>query len=96
MILHTLNASPGTAAFNDCLAVIAPGDTLLLLGNGVYAALDGTPACKLLAACGADIRVLHADAAAAGVLAQIGAALAIGMAGFVELSERHPRQQAWY
>ena len=40
MILHTLNASPAQQAFADCLRVVAPGDHILLLGNGVYAAMS--------------------------------------------------------
>ncbi|MBP6724956.1 MAG: hypothetical protein KA137_08950, partial [Halioglobus sp.] len=48
MTLHTLNASPASAVFADCLRLLAPGDALLLLGDGVYAALEGTAARSAL------------------------------------------------
>ena len=41
MILHTLNASPSSAAFTDCVSIMAKGDALVLMGDGVYAALAG-------------------------------------------------------
>jgi tRNA 2-thiouridine synthesizing protein B len=96
MTLHTLNASPASAAFADCLRLIAPGDALLLLGDGVYAALAGTGPCRALDASGAQLYILGEDAAAAGVLAHIGSAAVVDIDGFVALSERFSRQLAWY
>ncbi len=97
MILHTLNKAPGQRAFHDCLALLQADHALLLLGNGVYAALQATPAAKLLAATGAPIYVLEADALAAGIVGRLmpGATL-VDDDGFVELSERFSRQLAWY
>jgi len=94
--LHTLSAAPASAACTDCLRLIAPGDQLLLLGDGVYAALPGTPARAALDACGARFFVLREDAVAAGIAARLDAASLVDMAGFVELTERCPRQLAWY
>ena len=37
-VLHTLSALPGTEACTDCLRMLAEGDALLLMGDGVYAA----------------------------------------------------------
>lgn len=82
--------------FRDCLAVLAPGDCLLLLGDGVYAAISCTPDWDALAASGADIHVLEADARAAGVMKLAPGARPTDMDGFVELSERCSRQMAWY
>ena len=96
MILHTLNASPASAALRDCLAVVQAGDALLLLGDGVYAAMAGTDTSARLNASGAEVYVLEPDAMAAGILDRIAAANVVDMNGFVELSERFPRQQAWY
>jgi tRNA 2-thiouridine synthesizing protein B len=96
MVLHTLNASPSSRAFAECLRLLVPGDSLLLLGDGVYAALAGTPSRAQLEASGADLKVLYPDAAAAGILAQLGDVQTVDMAGFVALSERCPRQLAWY
>ena len=96
MILHTLNAPPGRAAFTDCLRLIAAGDALLLMGDGVYAAIAQTDAGTALQASGAEIYVLAADATAAGVNNLIEGATRMDMDGFVALTERFPRQQAWY
>ena len=96
MILHTLNAAPGSAAFTDCLRLIAAGDALLLMGDGVYAAMAQTDAGAALQASGAEIYVLGADATAAGVKNLIDEVSCLDMDGFVALTERFPRQQAWY
>ena len=96
MTLHTLNATPASAAFTDCLRLIAPGDALLLLGDGVYAALAGTAARGALERCGAEVFVLGEDAAATGVLARLEGLEVIDMDGFVALTERFTRQLAWY
>ena len=96
MTLHTLSTSPTATAFADCLRLIAPGDALLLLGDGVYAALAGTAPRTELDHCGARLYVLQEDAAAAGVLGRLDGLATVDMDGFVELSERFTRQLAWY
>lgn len=96
MILHTLNASPASTAFYDCMALLKPGDALLLIGDGVYAALSGTAACEALRGSGADIHMLEDDARAAGVLGRTEHAAAVDIEGFVRLTERFERQLAWY
>ena len=95
MILHTINAAPGSAAFNDCLRVAAAEDAIVLLGNAVYAVLQVDAAREQLLGSGAAVYVLAEHAAAAGVGA-CEAFAAIDMDGFVALSERYPRQQAWH
>ena len=96
-MLHTLNALPGSAAARDCLAVLAAGDTLLLLGDGVYAAMEGAVTCELIVQGPAEVHVLAEDAAARGVCSRLAPAITpLDMAGFVALSERYPRQMAWY
>jgi tRNA 2-thiouridine synthesizing protein B len=96
MILHTLNAPPSSNVFSECLSLLQPGDALLLMGDGVYAALSDTSSCSALVASGADIYALVDDARAAGVLDRIEHATALDMDGFVELSERFERQLGWY
>lgn len=97
MLLHTLNALPGTPACEDCLALVAAGDALLLMGDGAYAALARSDAWARLAASGAELYVLADDAAARGIDARLGPSVtALDMAGFVALTERFPRLQAWY
>ena len=97
MILHTLNASPSSPAFADCMRLLRKGDALLLLGDGVYAAIAGTPACTALKNTGAELYLIQSDADAAGLLNRIDDTLAhVDYEGFVALTERFPNQQAWY
>lgn len=96
MILHTLNASPSSSAFNDCVKVARAGDALVLMGDGVYAALQGTMGCEQLQSMGIELYVLGPDALAAGVVMPANGINIIDMDGFVTLTERFPRQHAWY
>ena len=96
MVLHTLNASPSSAAFADCLRLIAPGDTVLLLGDAVYGAVTGSTDRQALERSGAEICVLQEDAMAAGLANRMAGATLVDMDGFVELTERISRQLAWY
>ncbi|MBN7797745.1 sulfurtransferase complex subunit TusB [Parahaliea mediterranea] len=97
MVLHTVNCPPSHPALGQCLRLLAPGDALLLLGDGVYAALAGSRAAAELAASGAALHVLDVDARAAGVLERLADGVSVcDDEGFVALTERYPRQQAWY
>ncbi len=96
MVLHTLNSGPSSAAFADCLRMLAPGDALVLLGDGAYCAVAGTPALEQLAASDAAVYVLTEHASARGCRVSGEAVSAIDMSRFVELSEQFPRQLAWY
>lgn len=97
MILHTLSTGPDSSAFADCLRVATSDDAILLMGNGVYVALEGTQPCADLLAAGAEIFVLEADANAAGISNRISSqASVVNFASFVELTERFARQLAWY
>ena len=96
MILHTLNASPSSAAFHDCLKVAHTGDAVVLMGDGVYAALEGTLACIDMQTKNVELFILGADALLAGVTEPAPGIQTIDMDGLVALTERYPRQQAWY
>lgn len=96
MLLHTLNATPSAAAFRGCIEVVQAGDAIVLLGDGVYAALEGTAGCSELQATGAELFVLRADALLAGVTRPAPNIVSIDMEGLVALTERYSRQLAWY
>jgi tRNA 2-thiouridine synthesizing protein B len=96
MVLHTLSTSPDHPAFLQCLSALRAQDALLLMGDGVYAALLNSHPLNQLRDSGAAIHVLASDASAAG-LTSLPAGLAFAsMLDFVELTERYPRQMAWY
>ena len=95
--MHTLNAAPDSSAFFDCCRMLCASDALILLGDGVYAALRGTDAQARLLDTGVEIYVLHADACAAGVLQRLDNRVTVAcFDDFAALSERFTKQQAWY
>jgi tRNA 2-thiouridine synthesizing protein B len=97
VILHTLHCSPSSAAFADLLRVLAQGDSVLLLGDGVYAAIAGSTALAELSAREVTIHALAQDVAAAAVGSMLDGSIALAdYAGFVALTEACPRQLAWY
>lgn len=96
MILHTLYAAPSNPAFADCLRALQPQDSLLLLGDGVYALLPGSAPRTALLARQLELYVLEPDARTAGLDSTDGAAQTVDVDGFVALTERFPAQMAWY
>ena len=67
MILHTVNKTSEPLA--RCLALVASGDAVLLLEDGVYATLDNDGNRSLWDNCSSDTRVfaLGPDLAARGI-----------------------------
>lgn len=100
--LHLVSTPPtaGTA-LADCLRVVASGDSLLLLQEGVYAAVAhaATPAALLreAAAAGVALNALAADVAARGLTGRLHPGIAlVDDDGFVALTERHARTASWF
>ena len=96
MILHTLNCRATTEAFRDCLRTVTDADTIVLLGDGVYAALPGSEARRALDECPARVLALDTDAGAAGLGTRLADLALVDMDGLVALSEFYPRQLAWF
>lgn len=96
MVLHTLNASSTSLAFQDCLRAATQGDAILLLGEGVYGAITGSEACSQLQESAARVLVLDSDSLAAGLDTETLAFPNIDIDGFAALTEYYPRQLAWY
>ena len=99
MTLHTWNkADSHLASIASCLAVLGAGDSLLLIEDGVYAALD-QDFLQRFAACGragARLCALAEDLAARGISARISpVADVIGYKEFVALSLQHQQVVNW-
>ena len=62
--MSALHLVCATAALDGCLRAVAPGDAVLLMGNGAYAGADAR-----LAALTLPVAVLAEDAASRGVAA---------------------------
>ncbi len=100
MTLHTYNKSldAGEGRLQACLRMLAPGDSLLLLEDGVYVALqlqEGAQIRDKIPA-GVALYALAPDFAARGISGKIPEGFAgIDYAGFVRLCLAHPRVVNW-
>ncbi len=93
--LHTLNQSPSGSALASCLRCLAPGDSLLLLEDGVYAAC--APHVSAIKESPCAVYVLRADAEARGVAARLDPEIeTTDYRGFVELAAACDSVQSWY
>lgn len=100
MTLHTWNKATATAPqLAACLAVLAEGDSLLLLEDAVYLALDAAFMSRFAAEAAGSPRLcaLAPDLAARGISARISPAVnVIGYKEFVALSLQHQRVVNWF
>lgn len=100
MTLHTYNKSldSGEARLQNCLRMLAPGDSLLLLEDGVYLAAQmqaGTPLRSLVPR-GVTLYALDPDLLARGISGKLPEDFSgIDYAGFVQLCLTHPRVVNW-
>lgn len=95
-MLFTLLHSPWQCDLNSLLLLVKQGDDLLLLQDGVTAALDGSEALQKLLVSPATLWVLEDDAAARGIAAQISTRVTmLDYTGFVNLTVKHQQQIAW-
>jgi tRNA 2-thiouridine synthesizing protein B len=98
--LHTVNKSPFEKnALKSCLGHLSPGDSVLMIEDGVVGARKGSAAAPMLETalqCG-KVYALAADLAARGIKPQdliAGIELA-DYGGFADLVARHNRTVAW-
>jgi tRNA 2-thiouridine synthesizing protein B len=99
MLLHTVNQSPAAGnALQSAIRAILPGAHLLLLEDGVYAAVDGSATAKqLLLMDGIHCYALAADVATRGLSDRLAAGIGqISYEDFVRLSTECHAVQSWY
>ena len=96
MRLHTVNKPAAeSGALAACLRFAGPGDCLLLLEEGVYAACPES--IEPLRESGCKLLVLESDADARGLLGRLDRSIElIDYAGFVELAARSDSVLSWY
>ena len=93
MTLHIIN-KPSVIA--PCLARVCAHDTVILIEDGVYAALPQSATAELLQqACdnAIEVVVLDRDCCSRGIEPAFGR---VTMAQFVELSIKYPNSVSWY
>ena len=99
MTLHIVSQSPWSGpAFSQCCRALVPGDVLLLLADGVFAASRPMEPAKELEALAGAIRVLVLadDCAVRGLHELASGVECTDYAGFVALACEHPRSVSWF
>jgi tRNA 2-thiouridine synthesizing protein B len=99
-ILHTVNKSPFERdSLDSCLKFAQAGAAVLLIEDGVYAALAGTSAESRIKSAldNLKIYVLGPDLKARGFSEErmIDGISVVDYAGFVDLAAEHDKVQAW-
>ena len=99
-MLHTVNKSPFEKnSLDACLRLAKPGSALLLIEDGVYAAMKGTTVEEKVKAAAQDKKVyaLGPDIKARGLdEAQIiDGVTVVDYGGFVDLAAESDKVQAW-
>ena len=99
-ILHTVNKTPFERnSLDSCLKFASPGASVLMIEDGVYAAMTGTEAeARVQAALGTvSIYALGPDLKARGIGEDrlIEGIQVVDYAGFVDLATQNDKVQAW-
>lgn len=95
-MLHTLAHSPWQCDMETLLRTVREGDDLLLLSDGVIAALEGGRYLELLQNAPITVHVLKDDIDARGLSGQISSsAVRVGYTDFVSLTLKHETQMRW-
>ncbi len=95
-MLHLVNKSPYESNNLDTAAgLMQDGDALLLIEDGVYAAVKGGKAASKIN--GRSVSVLGPDLAARGIAEDklAGGVTVVDYAGFVDLVESNDKVQSW-
>lgn len=95
-MLHLLIHSPFKCDFNPMLHLLAEGDDVLLIQDGVLAALESCFMLDHLMQKNIGLYVLQDDVLARGLSAQISISIAqVSYTDFVALTVKHPQQMTW-
>lgn len=95
-MLHTLSVSPWHADIAAMLRVMDHGDDLLLLSDGVTAAIAGGRFLESLQSAPITLYVLQDDVDARGLAGQIADSVGrVSYTDFVRLTVKHAGQLAW-
>jgi len=95
-MLHTVVNSPFRCDFNALLRMLANGDDVLLMQDGVLAALEGSQALELLLLAPISLYALQDDVIARGLSAQISSSVAaVSYTEFVALTVKQTQQMTW-
>ena len=100
MILHTVNKSPShNNCLSSCLRVAPKDSALLLIEDGVYAAVENTETSELIINALKTMKVyaLEPDIKARALSGRLIPDIAlVDYSGFVKLTEQYHTVQSWY
>ena len=99
-MLHTVNKSPFEKnSLETCLRLAKPGNDILLIEDGVYAAMNGTSVAGTISAATENFKiyVLGPDLASRGVAKEelIDGVEVVDYDGFVRLAAQNDTVQSW-
>ena len=95
-MLHTLSVSPWHADIAAMLRLMEQGDDLLLLSDGIAAAIAGGRFLEILQSAPITLYVLQDDVDARGLTGQIADSVGrVSYTDFVRLAVKHAGQLAW-
>ncbi|EGT4372412.1 sulfurtransferase complex subunit TusB [Cronobacter malonaticus] len=95
-MLYTLSHSPWQVDIHALLRLVRPGDDILLMQDGVVAAVKDNGHLATLLASPARVVALQNDVEARGLAAQISSSIdTISYTEFVKLTVKHASQMAW-
>ncbi len=97
-MLHTVNKSPYRSdSLKLCMAYMQSGDMVLLIEDGVYAAMKGGSSEALVSGSSAKVYALGPDLKARGIGSDklIDGIEVVGFDGFVNLAAENDKVQSW-
>lgn len=95
-MLHTLRHSPWQCDFATLISSLQEGDDVLLIQDGVIAALEGSRFLEMLRNAPISVSVLKDDVKARGLCAQISNnVVRVSYTDFVRMTVKHQSQMAW-
>ena len=95
-MLHTLSVSPWHADIAAMLRLMEHGDDLVLLSDGVTAAIADGRFLEILQSAPITLYVLQDDVDARGLAGQIAdSVIRVSYTDFVRMSVKHPGQLSW-
>ena len=95
-MLHTLSHSPWQCDIEALVRMLREGDDLLLIQDGVLAAIEGSRFVEILTDAPISVSALKEDIDARGLSGQISAKIdVVGYTDFVNLAVTHSSQMNW-
>ena len=95
-MLFTLARSPQQCDLSALIRLVGDADALLLMQDGVAAALENSVAQRHISVLTCPVYVLVEDLQARGLIGQIShKVMPIDYTGFVDLTEKHAQHVAW-